>query len=343
MDLEFHQLELRYSGLRVRQPGRDSRLLAALAEQGQQSPVVVVRGAEPRRYVLIDGYRRVWALQQLGHDTVWALDLPYTEVEALIWVQRQQQPRRRSALEQGWLVQELVQGHGLSQAELARRLGRSESWVSRRLGLVTMLPGEVQELVRTGEVCPQAAEKYLLPLSRDKAGDCIKLATGIAPGKLTERQVRLLYVAYRRGDEARRRKLLSDPLLALRALEGGRRSGPVVDRTDEEQLVCDLDALGGICRRAVKRLGKLQRRPEGVVLCGALLGSWQEASASYTRLRQAIKEVDDAGLRGTGGHPEAPAGGLSDSPDRPGAEGEPQDGAACAACGQQRGTQGTAR
>ena len=36
MELEFHQLDLRYEGLRVRRAEREHRLLAALAEWGQQ-------------------------------------------------------------------------------------------------------------------------------------------------------------------------------------------------------------------------------------------------------------------------------------------------------------------
>src|SRR5439155_1407258 len=36
MELEFHQLDLRYERLRVRQPARERRLLASLADPGQQ-------------------------------------------------------------------------------------------------------------------------------------------------------------------------------------------------------------------------------------------------------------------------------------------------------------------
>src|SRR5215471_2158341 len=42
MQLEFHQLDLRWEHLRVRQPARQRRLLASLAESGQQMPIVVV-------------------------------------------------------------------------------------------------------------------------------------------------------------------------------------------------------------------------------------------------------------------------------------------------------------
>jgi ParB family chromosome partitioning protein len=71
MQLEFHQLDRRWELLRVRHPARQRRLLASLAESGQQTPIVVVaaEGAADR-YVVIDGYKRIVALEQLGRDTV---------------------------------------------------------------------------------------------------------------------------------------------------------------------------------------------------------------------------------------------------------------------------------
>ena len=41
MQLEFHQLDRRWEHLRVRHPARQRRLLASLAEVGQQTPIVV--------------------------------------------------------------------------------------------------------------------------------------------------------------------------------------------------------------------------------------------------------------------------------------------------------------
>src|SRR5206468_4047979 len=42
MELELHQLDLRYQELRTRQPTRERRLVASLAEIGQQTPIAVV-------------------------------------------------------------------------------------------------------------------------------------------------------------------------------------------------------------------------------------------------------------------------------------------------------------
>jgi len=42
MQVEFHQLDRRWEHLRVRHPVRQRRLLASLADAGQQTPIVVV-------------------------------------------------------------------------------------------------------------------------------------------------------------------------------------------------------------------------------------------------------------------------------------------------------------
>src|SRR5688572_1115335 len=71
MQLEFHQLDRRWEHLLVRHPARQRRLLASLAEVGQQTPIVVVTAeGQTDRYVVIDGYKRIGALEQLGRDTV---------------------------------------------------------------------------------------------------------------------------------------------------------------------------------------------------------------------------------------------------------------------------------
>src|ERR1022692_1420632 len=85
MQLEFHQLERRWEHLRVRSPQRQRRLLASLAESGQQTPIVVVAAeGQPDRYLVIDVYQRIGALQQLGKDIVEAVVWPLSETEALL-------------------------------------------------------------------------------------------------------------------------------------------------------------------------------------------------------------------------------------------------------------------
>ena len=47
MHLEFHQLDQRWEHLLVREPQRQRRLLASLADIGQQTPIIVVAAGPP--------------------------------------------------------------------------------------------------------------------------------------------------------------------------------------------------------------------------------------------------------------------------------------------------------
>lgn len=214
MELERHQLDLRYGDLRIRRPSRQRQLMADLAEAGQQTPVVVTAASEPDRYVLIDGYQRLAALERLGHDTVRAVCVALSEADALL-LARQRQSTTPSALEDGWLLRELRDGHGLRAAELAVRLSRSTSWVSRRLALVEALPSAVQALVRHGQLCPYAAGKYLVPLARANASACETLAHNLAAHKVSARQMHTLYIGWRQSDCQSKQHLVEQPMLYL--------------------------------------------------------------------------------------------------------------------------------
>jgi len=161
MDLELHQLDRRYETLRTTSRERDSRVLASLARDGQQLPVVVIAGEDAGRYVLVDGYKRIRGLHKLGQDLVRAVCWDLPEEEALLLGRLMRSAEGESVLEQAWLVRELSERFGLSLEDLARRFGRSPSWVSRRLGLVAILPDAIQQLVRDGKLAPrQDADKH---------------------------------------------------------------------------------------------------------------------------------------------------------------------------------------
>lgn len=54
LQVEIHELELRYAALRIGDSGRQARLEASLARDGQQSPVLVIAGGHDES-VLVDG------------------------------------------------------------------------------------------------------------------------------------------------------------------------------------------------------------------------------------------------------------------------------------------------
>ena len=92
-ELDLHRLDLRFAATRIAEPQAVQRIAASIERCGQLAACVVVNdpcSAETgeERLVLIDGYRRVAALRQLGRDTVdiecWSGDLTTALISLLI-------------------------------------------------------------------------------------------------------------------------------------------------------------------------------------------------------------------------------------------------------------------
>jgi len=227
--IEIQQLERSYARLRVTATAaQQARLAASLSLHGQRHPVLVVR-EDGGRTVLVDGHRRVDALERLGRDTVVAMVLALEESEALAYCHRMQTSGRRSALEEGWLVAEMLE-HGRSLAEIGEALDRSTSWTSRRLALARALPEPASAVVRRGVVPPHGAMKSLVPLARANKEHCEKLCQGLGARPVSTRQLATLYAAWRAGDQEQRERIVGSPGLFLdaeRAVRGKKPEGVV--------------------------------------------------------------------------------------------------------------------
>src|ERR1017187_1070728 len=253
MQLELHQLDRRWEHLRVREPHRQRRLLASLADSGQQTPIVVVVSQDNRdRYLVIDGYKRIAALQQLGRDTVEAVEWPMGEAEALLLERSLRFSEHETALEQGWLLAEMEQRFGYGLDDLARRFDRSVSWVSRRLALVELLPEAIQQQVREGMLGAQLAMKYLVPMARVKVEDCERMSAAFVKHRCDTRQASQLYAAWRDGSRAVRERILTEPELFLKT----QRQPPAAKPAPVEQVERDLEMAIAILRRAGRRLAE---------------------------------------------------------------------------------------
>jgi ParB/RepB/Spo0J family partition protein len=251
MQLEFHQLDRRWEHLRVREPHRQRRLLASLADNGQQTPIVVVVSRDDReRYLVIDGYKRIAALEQLGRDTVEATLWPMSEAEALLLDRSLRFSPQESALEQGWLLSEMERRFGYSLDELSRRFDRSVSWVSRRLALVELLPEAIQRQVREGKIAAQVAMKYLVPVARVDADHCQRMAAAFVEHRCDTRQAGQLYTAWRKGSRVVRERILAEPELFLKT----QRQSPAARPAAVEQVERDLEMALAILHRASRRL-----------------------------------------------------------------------------------------
>lgn len=271
MELEFHQIDLRYERLRRRNPRKEYLLLASLAEQGQLLPVVLVPARD--QLVLVDGYKRIRALRRLSHDTVRATLWEMEESEALLLDRLMRSTDAHGPLEEGWLLGELKERFGMSLGELARRFDKTPSWVSRRLSLVRDLPLTIQDQVRAGAIAPHTAMKYLVPLARANMGECLKLSDAIAKAKLSTRQAGDLYAGWLEANDQGRELATTDPELFLRA----REQAQAPEKPPAQVFLDDLSALAAIARRARRQL------KDGVV--------WKLSSSEHEEVEMAIRQA----------------------------------------------------
>jgi len=251
MQLEFHQLDRRWEYLRVRHPARQRRLLASLADSGQQTPIVVVAEGQADRYVVIDGYKRIAALEQLGRDTVEVVVWPMSEAAAVLLDRSLRLSEHETALEVGWLLAELERRFDYGLDELARRFDRSVSWVSRRLALVEVLPEAIQQQVREGKILAQVALKFLVPVARQSLEDCQRMAAIFAQYHCDTREAGQLYAAWRKGSPAIRKRILDDPELFFKAQRQAQEKAPAGTGAE---LLRDLEMVMAIVNRAHRRL-----------------------------------------------------------------------------------------
>jgi ParB/RepB/Spo0J family partition protein len=163
INIDLHRLDRRFESMRIVDPSGIRQLAQSLQAYGQREPIQVVRSAE--KLVLVDGYRRVQALSQMGRDTALAQIEEGRVSEAVLRVIGQHQAHRLQPIEEAWLMASLVD-EGLSQQDIATSLGKDKSWVSRRLALVNALSDTFQQAVRSGELSTWVANRILSPLAR---------------------------------------------------------------------------------------------------------------------------------------------------------------------------------
>ena len=136
-------------------------LAASVARHGVLQPLLVSEDPDGG-YVLLAGERRLRAARKAGLETVPAVirervdeagELELALVENL-------QRRDLTPLEEAHAFEDLQRRFGLSQAEIAARVGRDRSSVANSLRLLK-LPEEIQGLVEAGRLSASAARTIL--------------------------------------------------------------------------------------------------------------------------------------------------------------------------------------
>lgn len=125
-------------------------LAQSIKEHGVLQPIIVKRSEIG--YYIIAGERRVRACKRLGLTTIPAVvrdidDKVMAEIALLENLQRED----LTIIEEATAYQTLIERHGLTQQELADRLGKSRAHIANALRMLK-LPRVVQEMLEANEI-----------------------------------------------------------------------------------------------------------------------------------------------------------------------------------------------
>lgn len=190
--------------------GTLDELVASIRTVGILQPLVVVRQAGPPPFMIVCGERRWAAALEVGLESVPVLVRELTEqqrVEAMLIENLQRS--NFSRLEEARAFQHLLTlGH--TQLDIARRVGKSQSYVCRRL-LLLALPDTVRERVERGEVPVEQALGYQSAPAEDAfaADEALQKAWLMLRQDVLERGDRRLLRLLRDFANAYRRRVVS--------------------------------------------------------------------------------------------------------------------------------------
>ena len=160
-------------------------LASSIREHGIIQPLIVARS--PHGYQLIAGERRLRAARILGLEHVPVVVRDETPDEMLLEIALIENIQREdlNPIEEARAYEQLHNQFGLTQAEIAQKVGRERSTITNTLRLLK-LPASIQSMLAGGEISMGHA-RPLLALERDK--DRIRLAERIVRDGLSARQV----------------------------------------------------------------------------------------------------------------------------------------------------------
>jgi len=184
----------------------------------------IVGATKSGAHLLLSGQCELTALRELGVKKMEAIEVAVSDdggSKAKLLLQLMSLRDKPGALCEGQMLQEAVNA-GVPRAEIQTMLGKSASWVSNRLSLVTRLDGNVYEMVKKGLLDPRSAQEIArLPIEAQFVFAEAALMEG-----LPKSAIEPLVAGYRDEScpDAVKSQILSDPRAALTRMADKRRA-----------------------------------------------------------------------------------------------------------------------
>ena len=212
-EVELCQLDLRYEGYRMKNPGLEEGLLGSISQRGIEAPLEGVEVAQVN--ILLNGFKRYRCARKLQLRLAPYVSLGPDEVSGIVNLLRISNTKALGILEQAAFIDELKNTRQLSLADIAEQLSRSKSWVSMRVGLIAQMSLTVRAKLFSGAF---PAYSYLYILRRfmrlnGVTGEQVdQFVTALSGKKLSVREIEQLAHGYFRGPESFRQAILKGNL-----------------------------------------------------------------------------------------------------------------------------------
>jgi len=233
--VEISSFDKRYEGHRIRSAVTEKALLLSISAHGIREPLAGVGNAGER--ILLDGFKRLRCAKKLHIGIVPYLSLADDEPVGIIELMRISNAKSLSILEQARLIDELINVHQISNAEIAALLERSKAWVSVRAGIISQMSPGVMNKIFDGQF-PVYSFMYTLRqfmrINNVTKAEIDEFVTAVAGKHLSTRDIDLLANAYFKGSDEFREQIKSGNISwGLKRLKQSYRAGS--DCTERER------------------------------------------------------------------------------------------------------------
>jgi ParB family chromosome partitioning protein len=258
---------------------RLAELAASIRAHGVITPLLISPlppAVDGPRYQLVAGERRWRAAQMAERATVPALIRPVTPAQAIELALIENLHRQDlSPIEESLAYRRLLTDYAYTQQQLGSSLGRSQTYISKRLSLLALDP-TVVEMIESGELSASAARE--LARLKDQALQR-QTAQAIAEGRLNARQIERAVRAVQLAQAAADTAVTPDPASAASTDPTPDAPSPTEPALAAYSAPVDLDP---VARAASDLLLALQSLPVGL------------DAASQARLQVHLRPVAEA-------------------------------------------------
>ncbi|MGN0714353.1 MAG: ParB/RepB/Spo0J family partition protein [Anaerovoracaceae bacterium] len=179
-----------------------TQLAASIRDYGVLQPILVKPGAEGS-FMVIAGERRYRASCQAGLFTIPAIVRTMEEEEAaLVALVENVQRENLGYLEEARAYKKLMEDFGLTQSEIAQKVGKQQSTISNKIRILS-LPDDIQEVLTENRLTERHARALLRVQGEN---DRRKVIARVIKNNLNVKQTEKLVEDLLSGQEEQRRK-----------------------------------------------------------------------------------------------------------------------------------------